>query len=80
MNRRDRVRDRTFEVSSALLDGLSVIHHIADIVQRVEHAEDVDAISVRCLDETEADLAGIMLVAHKVLSTREHGQASVRRF
>ena len=73
MNRRYRVRDRAFEVGSALLDGFGVIHHIADIVQRVEHAEDIDAISVCCLDETKADLAGIMLVAHKVLSTREHG-------
>ena len=78
MHRGDGVGDGALEVAAAFVDGLSGIHHVADIVERVEHAEHVHAVALGRLDEAVHDLAGIMLIADQVLTSGEHGQRRVR--
>ena len=76
---RDGVGDGALEVRAAALDGLGVVDDVADVVQRVEHAEHLDAVAVRGLDEVEDDVARVVLVADEVLAAREHGQRRVGR-
>ena len=76
---RHGVRDGALEVAAAFLDGLGVVHDVADIVEGVEHAEHVDAVALGSLDETVADLARVMLVPHQVLTAGQHGERRVRR-
>ena len=78
MNRADGVRNRTLEMRAALLDSVGVVHHVSNVVQRIEHAEHMDAVSVGRLDEAVADLARVMLVANQILSAREHRKRRVR--
>ena len=78
MHRGDGVGDGALEVTAAFVDRLGGIHHVADIVERVEHAEHVHAVALGRLDEAVHDLAGIMLVADQVLASGEHGQRRVR--
>ena len=78
MNRADGVRNRTLEMRAALLDGVGVVHHVSNVVQRIEHAEHMDAVSVGRLDEAVADLARVMLVANQILPAREHRKRRVR--
>ena len=63
VHRRDRVGDGALEQTAALLDGLGVVHDVADVVQRVEDAEDLDAVAVRRVDKAMHDLLGVVLVA-----------------
>ena len=79
VNRAYGVGDGAFEMRSAFLDGLGVVHHVSNVVQRVEHAEHMDAVSVGRLDEAVADFARVMLVANQILPAREHGKRRVRR-
>ena len=79
VHRRDRVGDGALEQTAALLDGLGVVHDVADVVQRVEHAEDLDAVAMRRVDEAVHDLLGVVLVADEVLPAREHGERRVGR-
>mgnify|MGYP000435291781 CR=1 FL=1 len=62
VHRRHRVGDGAFEVTAAFLDGFGVVDDVADVVERVEHAEDMHAIALRGLDEVIADVTRIMLV------------------
>ena len=78
VNRADGIRDGAFEMRTALLDSVGVVHHVSNVVQRVEHAEHMDAVSVGRLDEAVADLARVMLVANQILSAREHRKRRVR--
>ena len=78
VNRTYGVGNRTFEMSPALLDGVGVVHHVSDVVQRVEDAEHMDAVSVGGLDEAIADFARVMLVANQILPAGEHRQRRVR--
>ena len=57
VHRRNRVGDGALEVTAAFLDGLGVVDDVADIVERVEHAEDMHAVALGGLDEAVADLA-----------------------
>ena len=79
VHRRHRVGDGAFEVTAAFLDGFGVVDDVADVVERVEHAEDMHAIALRGLDEVIADVTRIMLVPHEVLAARQHGKRRVRR-
>ena len=79
VHRRDRVGDGALEQTAALLDGLGVVHDVADVVQRVEHTEDLDAVAVRRVDEAVHDLLGVVLVADEVLPAREHGKRRIGR-
>ena len=50
---------------------------ILKVVQRVEDADDVDAVANRRTNETLDDIIGIMLVAQDVLTTQKHLQLRV---
>ena len=56
VNRRDGVRDGTLEVCARLLDGESRLLDVPNVVQRVEHAEDIDAIAVSSVHEAVHNL------------------------
>ena len=79
VHRRHRVRDGAFKVPAAFLDGLGVVHDVANVVQGVEHAEHVHAVALGGMDEPVADLARIVLVPYQVLTARQHGERRVRR-
>ncbi len=79
VHRRDGIGDGALEQPPVLLDGLGVVHHVADVVQRVEHAENLDAVAMRRADEAVHDLARVMLVADQVLAARQHGERGVGR-
>ena len=80
MNWRKRIGNSAFEVAATCLDGLSIVYHIADIVQRVENAEHVNAVAMSSSDEAVNNIFGIMLVTHQVLSTGQHGKTRVGGF
>ena len=77
MNWGKRIGNSAFEVAAACLNGLGVIYHVANIVQRVEHAEHVNAIAMSSSDEAVNDILGIVLVTHQVLSTGQHGKTRI---
>ena len=77
MHRRNGVGDGPLEMGAALFDGLGVVYHIADVVEGVEHAKHLDAVAMGGRDEVVHDVFGIVLVAHQVLTTGEHGQRGV---
>ena len=74
---RDGVGDGTLEVGAHGLDGLGVVHYVADVVQRVEHAEHVDAVAMGSGDEAVHDFLGVVLVAYQVLAAGKHGKRGV---
>ncbi len=80
MHRGHSVRDRTLEMPTAFLDSLSAIHDVADVVERIEYAEHIDAVAMRCGYESRNNFFGIMLVTDQVLATGEHGKTRVGRF
>ena len=59
------------------LDGLGVVHHVSNVVQRVEYAEHLNAVFLRARNEAIHDVFGIVLVTNQVLAAREHGQIGV---
>ena len=79
VDRRHGVGNGAFEVAAAFLDGLGVVDDVADIVEGVEHPENVHAVALGRLDETVADLARIVFVPYQVLPAGQHGERRVRR-
>ena len=77
MHGRHGVGDGAFEPAAARLDRLGVVDHVADVVERVEHAKHLDAVLLGAGDEAVHDIFGIMLIAHEVLPAREHGQIGI---
>ena len=59
------------------LDGAHGHLHVADVVERVEDAEDVDAPGVRLLDELLQDVVGVVPVADDVLPAQQHLEGGV---
>ncbi len=51
--------------------------HVADVVQGVEDAEDVDAVCGRPFDEPFQHVVGIMPIADEVLPAQQHLQFGV---
>ena len=56
-------------MGSAFLYRFSIINDIPDIVERIEHTENLYAISMGRLNEAEYDIARIMLVPYEILSS-----------
>ena len=52
--------------------------HVVDRVQRIEDAEDVDAVLRRLLHEVLDDIVRIVGVAHRVRRTQQHLEGNVR--
>ena len=65
-------------VRAVLLRGLKGGFDIAEVVQRVEDADDVDAVLYRELNELLDHVVVIVLVAQKVLAAQEHLEPRVR--
>ena len=77
VHRRYRVGNGALEPTAACLNSLGVIDDIANIVQRIEHAKDLNAVFFRACDKTVHDVFGIVLISHEVLTAREHGQIGI---
>lgn len=80
VHRRHRVGDGAFEVTAAFLDGFGVVDDVADVVERVEHAEDMNAVALGSLDEVIADVTRIVLVSHQVLTAGQHSERACSAF
>ena len=78
VDRRDRVHDGALEVLAGLLDGRSGRLEVADVVEGVEHPEDVHAVLRRLVDEPAHDVVAVVAVAHDVLAAQQHLQRSAR--
>ena len=52
--------------------------HVVDAVQRIEHAEEIDALVRRLRDEVLHDVVGIARVADRVRGAHHHLQEQVR--
>ena len=64
-------------VLAGAADGLEGTAEVADVVQRVEDAEDVHAVLGRLVDEPIDDAVLVVAVAEQVLPAQEHLQAGV---
>ena len=53
---------------------------VVGIVERVENADDVDAVFDRCAHEAADDIVGIVLVAEDVLAAQKHLKLGVGHF
>ena len=61
---------------AGLLDRRGRGLEVADVVERVEDAEDVDAVLGRLVDEAAHDIVAVVTVADDVLAAQEHLQRS----
>ena len=77
VHRAHGVADGALEMRAALVERLGAVDDVADVVERVEDAEDVDAVAMGGLDEAIDDIARVMMVADEVLSAGEHLQGRV---
>ena len=68
------VGDAELEVRPLLLHLVRRRLHVAQVVQRVEDADDVDAVAHGALDELPRHVVRVVTVAHQVLATQEHLQ------
>ena len=74
MHRADGVAQRNLGPAAVLLHGLNSLAQVADVVQRIEDADDIDAVFDGLLAEFLDDIVGIVLVAQNVLAAEEHLQ------
>ena len=63
VNGRDRVGERSLDLTAVLFRGLDGLLQVAHIVERIENADDVDAVFDGPAAELVHDVIGIMLVA-----------------
>ena len=77
MDGADGVAHGHLRSAAVLLGGLHGGFHVADIVQRVEAADDVDAVFDALFDEELHHIVSIVLVAQQVLATQQHLQLGV---
>ena len=77
VHRADRVADGDFAVAAVFLGGLDGLLEVAQIVQRIEDADDVNAVLDGLFDELIHHVVRIMLVAENVLAAEEHLQLGV---
>ena len=68
------VADRALEVLLVLPDHLHHGQEVAEVVQGVEHPEDVHAVVAGPLHEGLDHVVGVVAVAHQVLPPQQHGQ------
>ena len=77
VHRADRVADGDFAVAAVFLGGFDGLFEVAQIVQRIEDTDDVDAVLDGLLDELIHHVVRIMLVTEDVLAAEEHLQLGV---
>ena len=78
MYRGNGVADRGLRVFAGFLDGAHRHHEVARIVQRVEHAEDIDAVDGHAFDAFFDDVVSVVAVAENRLAAQEHLVRGVR--
>ena len=78
VNRADGIADRRFHMFAAGFYFTDRPFDVPHIVQRIEDAEDVDAICGGPFDEPFEDIVGIMAIAHEVLPAEQHLQLGMR--
>ena len=74
VDRTHGIADRTLEVGAGVLHGACSGLDVPDVVERIEHTEDIDTVAVRRLHEPVDDLVGVVPVADKVLAAQKHLQ------
>ena len=74
---RQRVADRALRVSARRETGLDRRLDVAHIVQRVEDADDVDAVFNRRLNEAAHGVVRIVAVAQNILAAQQHLELGV---
>lgn len=57
------IADRGLRVFAGFLDGAHRHHEVARVVQRVEHAEDIDAVDGHAFDAFSDDVVSVVTVA-----------------
>ena len=74
MNGADRVNKATldFGLFGAFQRGFDCNAKIANVVERIENAEDADTVRRGVLNEFFHDVVGIVIVAQKILPAQEH--------
>ena len=79
VHRADRIANRGFHVFVALPDHSDGGLKIANVVQGVENAKDVNAVFRGLDDESFQDVVGIMSIPDQVLPAQQHLQLGVGR-
>ena len=74
VHRRNRVHHRTLEMLPGLLDRRGGRLEVADVVERVEHSEDVHPVLGRLVHEAADDIVAVVTVADDVLAAQQHLQ------
>ena len=72
MDRARRVGYRALEVCTGFLDLIHRPGHVPDIVQGIEHPENINAVFIGCRDEFVDNIIRIMAVSDKVLPPQQH--------
>ena len=72
MHRRHGKAQGGLSVLASLLDGLQRHHEVARVIQRIEDAEDVDAIDGHALDTLLDDVVGVVAIAEDGLAAQQH--------
>ena len=80
VHRADGVTDAAFHRGAAFLGGFDRDLDIAQIVERVEDAENIDPHVGRLFDEALDDIVGVMAVTHAVLSPEQHLERGLGHF
>ena len=78
VHRGDSVAEGGLGVLAGLLDGLHRGQEVARIVQRVENAEDINAVDGHALDTLLDDVVGVVAVAEDGLAAQQHLVRGVR--
>ena len=77
MDGRRRIAQRYLTASAVFLRGDDRLLQVADVVQRVENADDVDTVFDGLFAEQIDDVVGIVAVAQYVLPSEKHLQLRV---
>ncbi len=77
VDRADRIADGGFDMFAAGFDLPHGPVEVAHIVERVEDAEDIDAVGCGSFDEPFQHIVGIMPVSDQVLSAQQHLESGV---
>ena len=72
MDGRHGVGYRHLELGALFLDGLRGYGHVAEVVERVEYADDVHSVADGALYELAHRLVGVVAVAYEVLPAQKH--------
>ena len=70
----ERVRNAHLQMSAFFFDLIRRDFHIAQVVQRVEDPDNVNAVAHGVLDELAHNVVSVMAVSHQILTSQKHLQ------